>query len=155
MKIAMATSEPSWAQTTLPDGPSLDLVHDLFARVGSRSGARSLNGFGLLEERLNGAVEAAAMWPRDPSKEDRIAAFARDEYACRYCDRDKYTYPRLELHVDHIIPWSRGGSNELDNLVIACRDCNLRKSAGEALHLLPSRRERRELCKSQSLRLGR
>jgi hypothetical protein len=84
------------------------------------------------------------MWHRKVSKEDRIAVLARDEYACRYCDRDKYNHPRLELHIDHVIAHSRGGSSWIDNLVTACRDCNLKKSDGKALHLLPSRRERRE-----------
>lgn len=29
--------------------------------------------------------------------------------------------------VDHVMPLSRGGSNELNNLVLACRSCNCRK----------------------------
>lgn len=32
-------------------------------------------------------------------------------------------------HVDHFIPLSKGGRHEIDNLVIACRLCNLRKNA--------------------------
>ena len=33
-----------------------------------------------------------------------------------------------EMHADHIIPWSRGGKTEMDNLQMLCADCNLRKS---------------------------
>lgn len=43
---------------------------------------------------------------------------------CAYCNKplfpDKY-------HVDHIRPLSRGGSNDLDNLCLACPKCNLSK----------------------------
>lgn len=33
------------------------------------------------------------------------------------------------FHVDHIIPLSKGGPHELDNLAISCPPCNLRKNA--------------------------
>lgn len=36
---------------------------------------------------------------------------------------------RSDFHVDHYIPLSKGGRHELDNLVIACAPCNLRKNA--------------------------
>ena len=32
------------------------------------------------------------------------------------------------FHLEHIVPQSRGGSSELDNLAWACPSCNLRKS---------------------------
>lgn len=28
---------------------------------------------------------------------------------------------------EHVVPVSMGGTNDLDNLVVACRGCNLRK----------------------------
>ena len=36
-------------------------------------------------------------------------------------------------HVDHYTPLSRGGRHELDNLVIACGPCNLKKNAKDPL----------------------
>jgi 5-methylcytosine-specific restriction endonuclease McrA len=47
----------------------------------------------------------------------------RDGYACRYCGT---TTRRLEL--DHIHPLSRGGSNDNDNLALACGSCNASKN---------------------------
>ncbi len=32
------------------------------------------------------------------------------------------------FHVEHIVPRSAGGSDDLDNLCLACPSCNLRKS---------------------------
>jgi hypothetical protein len=41
---------------------------------------------------------------------------------CPYCDIDIRT---IEYHADHIIPFCVGGTNNLYNLVLACRRCNL------------------------------
>lgn len=59
------------------------------------------------------------------SPETRFAVLERDEFTCRYCGR---AAPDVELHIDHVKPVSKGGTNALDNLVTACADCNLGKS---------------------------
>jgi 5-methylcytosine-specific restriction endonuclease McrA len=41
---------------------------------------------------------------------------------CVYCDRQN-----IPLQIDHIIPKSKGGSNRIDNLTLACSSCNLKK----------------------------
>ena len=43
---------------------------------------------------------------------------------CAYCGVEN-----LPLEVDHIIPRSRGGSDRVSNLTLACRSCNLRKGS--------------------------
>jgi 5-methylcytosine-specific restriction endonuclease McrA len=48
----------------------------------------------------------------------------RDHHQCQYCGRRPGV---RELDVDHVIPRSRGGGDSWDNLVVACRPCNLRK----------------------------
>ena len=55
--------------------------------------------------------------------------FARDRYKCQYCGRQSFELkPREALTRDHLIPLSRGGTNEWTNVVTACSSCNTRKS---------------------------
>lgn len=54
--------------------------------------------------------------------------FARDDYRCQFCHRHQHELrPRECLTRDHLIPVSRGGLNEWDNVVTACSTCNTRK----------------------------
>jgi 5-methylcytosine-specific restriction endonuclease McrA len=54
--------------------------------------------------------------------------FARDNYRCQYCGRGTADLrPRESLTRDHLIPISRGGSNDWTNVVTACSPCNTRK----------------------------
>jgi hypothetical protein len=102
----------------------------------------------LLGERLLAVVPAAALlaaawlwfvgWRRrrrlaarrPPPREHipravREMVYARDGYTCRYCGRERGHAVRLEL--DHFYPVARGGSDDPDNLVTACRACNRAK----------------------------
>lgn len=45
---------------------------------------------------------------------------------CYYC-QCKLGSNRRAFHVDHVVPLSRGGSNDPENLVIACPSCNISK----------------------------
>lgn len=55
----------------------------------------------------------------------RFKILRRDSYTCQYCGRSA---PKVELHVDHKIPWSVVKRHEESNLFTACADCNLGKS---------------------------
>ena len=88
---------------------------------------------------------------RNPSKQDERALIDRDGYQCRFCgipviraeiriamhkqypDELKWGRSNLEQHAafqcmwlqyDHIIPHSRGGRTDIDNMVITCSGCN-------------------------------
>lgn len=50
----------------------------------------------------------------------RRGVFIRDHYACQYCGAGAE-------NVDHVVPRSRGGAHEWENVVAACRRCNSRK----------------------------
>ena len=56
----------------------------------------------------------------------RHEVFKRDNYTCVECGARKED--GATLHVDHKIPVSKGGTDELDNLQTLCSDCNLNKS---------------------------
>ena len=60
------------------------------------------------------------------SKATRFEVFKRDSFKCQYCGRSA---PDVILEVDHIVPVSKGGENDILNLVTSCRDCNRGKGA--------------------------
>ena len=55
----------------------------------------------------------------------RAAVLERDHFTCVYCGAKGSALS--PLHVDHVIPLSRGGSNDPANLATACRECNCGK----------------------------
>ncbi len=50
--------------------------------------------------------------------------FARDRHLCLYCGNH---FHRHELTRDHVLPVSKGGRDEWENVVAACTHCNMRK----------------------------
>lgn len=58
----------------------------------------------------------------------RHRVFERDGYRCRECGA---TNKETTLHVDHIIPVAKGGTNKLSNLQTLCEKCNLSKHTDE------------------------
>ena len=48
----------------------------------------------------------------------------RDRSTCQFCG---CVLPATELTLDHVIPRSRGGHTDWDNLVACCHPCNNRK----------------------------
>ena len=51
----------------------------------------------------------------------RFNVFLRDKFSCQYCGSKK------ELTFDHLLPRSKGGKTDLDNVVTACSSCNVKK----------------------------
>ena len=65
---------------------------------------------------------------RKITKKTRFEVFKRDSFKCQYCGA---TAPDVVLQVDHIKPVSKGGDNEVVNLLTACQGCNSGKSDTE------------------------
>jgi hypothetical protein len=59
------------------------------------------------------------------SPRKRFLVFKRDNFTCQYCGKKS---PDVTLEPDHIIPRMRGGTNDLENLITACYNCNRGKS---------------------------
>lgn len=55
----------------------------------------------------------------------RYEILKRDNFTCVLCGRSPATCPGLKLHVDHVIPHSKDGPTELDNLRTLCEECNI------------------------------
>jgi 5-methylcytosine-specific restriction endonuclease McrA len=55
----------------------------------------------------------------------RFKVLYRDDFKCVLCGNNPPASPGLILHIDHIMPWSKGGKTEIDNLRTLCADCNI------------------------------
>jgi 5-methylcytosine-specific restriction endonuclease McrA len=62
--------------------------------------------------------------PRQTRALSRKNILMRDRYTCQYCHK---TLPSAELTLDHVIPRSRAGESNWENLVACCNPCNNRK----------------------------
>jgi hypothetical protein len=66
--------------------------------------------------------------PADVPDALRVKVRAAAEDRCGYCQsRQEFVYGRFEI--DHIVPRARGGTDDEDNLWLACRMCNGHKGA--------------------------
>ena len=55
----------------------------------------------------------------------RFEVFKRDSFTCQYCGQSA---PNVVLEVDHLLPVSKGGDNDILNLITSCWTCNNGKS---------------------------
>jgi hypothetical protein len=53
----------------------------------------------------------------------------RAKYCCEYCRLHQEDSPLAVLHIEHIIPRKHGGTDDVENLCLACIDCNLHKGS--------------------------
>lgn len=51
----------------------------------------------------------------------RFKVLERDNFRCQYCWKNGKD---VSLEIDHIIPKSKGWTDDLENLVTCCRECN-------------------------------
>ena len=51
----------------------------------------------------------------------------RSQHRCEYCRAPEAMF-NFPFEVEHIVPKSKMGSGELENLALSCRGCNLYKS---------------------------
>jgi hypothetical protein len=73
------------------------------------------------------------------------AIYSRDRGKCARCGADITMELVSEGHIDHIVPLSLGGCNDLVNLQLLCEQCNLKKRSQElpAMSSVPPYLQRR------------
>lgn len=84
-------------------------------------------------------------------KKLRFDVFKRDGFVCAYCGAHP---PAVLLEVDHIHPVAEGGTNDIDNLVTACENCNRGKGAGLLTNVPQSLAEKAEIVAEREEQLA-
>ena len=59
---------------------------------------------------------------------DRV--LKRDRYLCQPCERKNFV--SIASSVDHIVPKSRGGTDDMSNLQAICEECHKEKTTVES-----------------------
>ena len=69
--------------------------------------------------------------PRDSrrafSETQRVEIYNRANGLCQSCKSPAGTDLGINVHFDHVMPWSKGGPTTVDNGQLLCPTCNLRK----------------------------
>jgi hypothetical protein len=69
-------------------------------------------------------IKDPSQGPRDPSMRLRWQVLKRDRFTCQACGASPALKLGVELHVDHIVAWAKGGATVLENLQTLCSNCN-------------------------------
>ena len=69
-------------------------------------------------------------------RENRLKVFERDEYKCRYCEKQ---LTRFTATLDHLQPVSEGGDNSFDNLATACLHCNSQRGSRPVMEIVTAK----------------
>ena len=88
--------------------------------------AQLLLQIGFDGENLRGVPEQWVKRGTWPASIKRIIA-ARDRGKCAECSVDILQELEADAHLDHIVPISRGGCNDIVNLQLLCARCNRKK----------------------------
>lgn len=76
-------------------------------------------------------------------RDKRLAIYLRDNFRCVYCGKNLARCAAKLRTLDHVIPVTKNGTNEADNLCTACKKCNDAKgdrTAWEYIVIIAQRR---------------
>ena len=130
------------ANSEVAGGPALDLEHEPSGVADRADSTESPSTGAVGAVRLQPArqfsVRSRAARPaqtnikpedrREPSIGLRFKVLQRDLFRCTRCGRSPATELGCVLHVDHHIPFSKGGKTTFENLRSLCSRCNVGKS---------------------------
>jgi 5-methylcytosine-specific restriction endonuclease McrA len=95
----------------------------------------------ILQAKARKRLENGWRRPRAPvhqAQSSRMNAVTRNlvhrraGFRCEYCGLQQDQSPLAALHVEHVLPRKHGGNDDIDNLALACVDCNLHKGSNVA-----------------------
>ena len=104
--------EPDWPKDAW--GDTAGFLYSLFLLFGVPALSTKVLRIGRIED-ASDKVDYPHNWG-ELSRQAR----ARDDYECGNC------HATTDLHVHHIVPLSKGGTNNLSNLRTLCEDCHKR-----------------------------
>ena len=108
----------------------LDCGHKYLAN-GCDIWLRKCPACGITNKRQKNSTTNIKKSTRAISDKLRYHVLKRDNFKCCACGASPAKDPSVELHIDHIIPWSKGGESTLKNLQTLCSKCNIGKSDSE------------------------
>lgn len=106
----------AWENQGLEPRDVMALLHDR-----QRRRERELQRAHVLLDVEQGRTDALPRQRQPIPREVRQQVFARDGGRCVECQSD------FDLQYDHVIPWSLGGADTMQNLQLLCAPCNQRK----------------------------
>jgi len=65
----------------------------------------------------------------------KLEVLKRDKFKCCICGKSPSTHPELSLEIDHILPVSKGGTDDIENLQTLCISCNRGKGNDESFNI--------------------
>ena len=96
--------------------------------INNENGLETVNDFNETDEQISKVnVVIKHKTKREISERMRFRILLRDGFSCRKCGKSPMKEIGVELHVDHILPWSKGGETVEENLETKCLKCNLGK----------------------------
>ena len=99
--------------------------------VAMKSFVEYMNSKGVTNATSSSLLEKQIKQGRDPNLRLRFQVLKRDNFSCVKCGNSPAKNQKVILHIDHIIPWSKGGETIIENLQNLCDRCNLGKSNTE------------------------
>lgn len=63
------------------------------------------------------------------SKSIKNSVWEKTGGKCFYCGRQTIPFGNFNMsfHIDHLVPYSRGGKDTIKNLIPSCRGCNIER----------------------------
>lgn len=128
--------QPSYGEIRAP--MSLYSVDTYVRRYGSWTKALHefvRNGTGIVDfsDVEKSRTTAHRIVSRHINEKTRLKVMKRDNYACVICGRSPAKDPSVTLHIDHKVPFSKGGDSSEVNLRTLCDKCNLGRGADESV----------------------